>query len=63
MLNFTDPSLTRCDRCSAAGMVVLNRGAASRELVLCGHHYRDHEITLTAANWRVTVDDREAVTV
>jgi hypothetical protein len=49
-----------CDRCTAAGRVLLTKGKLS--LVVCGHHFGKHSLTLLADGWTVAADTRAALT-
>ncbi|MGA0070987.1 MAG: DUF7455 domain-containing protein [Candidatus Nanopelagicaceae bacterium] len=46
----------RCDRCPAQAFVLV-KGVAG-ELLFCGHHYAEHEVSLIKFAYEI-VDDRE----
>lgn len=51
----------RCDRCRAQAYVVLSvhvPDCGNRELLFCGHHYRQHERQLAYSGARVLHDER-----
>jgi hypothetical protein len=51
----------RCDRCGAQAYVLLSvfvRTSGNRELLLCSHHYGQHERQLVQAGVRVLLDQR-----
>jgi hypothetical protein len=64
------PDLTGSDRCDACGARAFGRallsetaGSAGRQLLLCGHHFRQHGPTLVATGAMLVVrpDDAAAV--
>ena len=51
----------RCDRCCAQAYVLLGvfvPTIGDRELLLCAHHYREHESELAHSGVRVLLDQR-----
>ena len=51
----------RCDRCCAQAYVMLSvfvPGSGDRELLLCAHHYQQHERELAHSGVRVLLDQR-----
>lgn len=51
----------RCDRCGAQAFVLLSvfvPDSGNRELLLCGHHYREHEPQLLHSGVQVMLDQR-----
>ena len=51
----------RCDRCGAQAYVLLSvfvPESGDRELLLCAHHYRQHERQLVHSGVRVLLDRR-----
>jgi hypothetical protein len=51
----------RCDRCSAQAYLLLSvfvLGRADGQLLLCAHHYRQHERQLEQSGVRVLLDQR-----
>ena len=51
----------RCDRCGAQSYVLLSvfvPDSGDRELLLCAHHYRQHERHLAHSGVRVLLDQR-----
>lgn len=58
----TTPVLTladRCDRCSAAALVLFD--VKGQPLQLCGHHYHQHEPAIAAQGLEVLCDQREVI--
>jgi hypothetical protein len=54
-------SADRCDRCGAQAYVLLSvfvPDSGNRELLLCAHHYRQHERGLAHSGVRVLLDQR-----
>jgi len=51
----------RCDRCGVRAYVLLSvfvPASGDRELLLCSHHYRQHERQLVRSGVRVLLDER-----
>ena len=47
-----------CDSCGAHGKVTVRKGKL--ELILCGHHFTRHEMTLATDGWHVAeVEENE----
>jgi hypothetical protein len=64
------PDLTETDRCDACGARAVGRavlpdaaGSAGRQLLLCGHHCRQHGPTLAATGALLVVRPDDAATV
>lgn len=50
-----------CDKCGAHAMVKVRKGSRY-ELLLCGHHFAKHEMTLAADGWRVVEVNEQCAT-
>lgn len=48
----------RCDRCGAQAYTAWWQPLIKGLLLFCAHHTRDHELSLTADKWELTIDDR-----
>lgn len=55
-----DPPMYTCDTCNAPGKVTVVSAVGGGTLLLCGHHYRDNEVALLLAGWRIEEDQRDS---
>jgi hypothetical protein len=61
MTTFVLTAADRCDRCGAQAYVLLSvmvPGSGNCELLLCAHHYAQHEPQLLKSGVRVVLDQR-----
>lgn len=49
----------RCDACGAQAFTEVGNGQG--RLLMCGHHFRKHELQLMAQGWVLLADERDTI--